>query len=466
MLAPRTLAQVAGALVVVAALLALLAIQQTDFRGDEYTYVDGARALGAALAGRGSWNVALTELIGTGWFMPGAAVMLAPLFAIVPDAGFLAVRGWMLALNLLLLVAALACFRGLPVRWSTALLLTCPALVAAWHFAAASVLPDVPAGLLSAIALVLAYRIGMGLLAGEAPSLKLLALMELALVAGLYLRGPVIVLVAAVHAVLLVLAFVSAREKVRSSGLLVAGLTAVALALLPWSIAASRHFDARVITTTNFPLVLADSFGDPEKTCFGPCADGVDIWPAWEFAQERAAATGENALTIQREMMAASLDGLTLRSYLQQAREHVADHLFDPAGWVRAQMPVSYRIPPDLRESFLTAITVLSWIIYLPFLLALLAGNLLVARSSDSARLQSVLIKSATFAMMLQPFMHKSGPRYWVMLAPLMAWSVMLLAEMRQGEQSTSGHWPGWLDHMQRAYAAGFVLLAAALLLA
>ena len=95
-----------------------------------------------------------------------------------------------------------------------------------------------------------------------------------------------------------------------------------------------------MITTTNFPLVLADSFGDPGKTCFGPCAEGVDIWPAWEFAQERAAATGENALTIQQQMMAASLDGLTLRSYLRQARGHVADHVFDPAGWVRAQMPV------------------------------------------------------------------------------------------------------------------------------
>lgn len=87
---------------ILAALATLFVMQQTDFRGDEYTCTSGARALGDALAGRAGWAFALDEVIGTGWFMPGASIILAPLYALLPEPGFLAIRARMLALAMLL----------------------------------------------------------------------------------------------------------------------------------------------------------------------------------------------------------------------------------------------------------------------------------------------------------------------------------------------------------------------------
>ena len=283
------------------------------------------------------------------------------------------------------------------------------------------------AGLLCALALVSGYRIARTMLIGEIPHWRAMAGLELWLALSLYVRGPQLLIVVGVHAVLL-LALLCGNMPRLAAGLRIGtGLAAVALMLAPWSVLVSRHFQTPVLTTTNVPLVLADSFGNPARTCFGPCGAGYDIWPAWHFAHNLAARTGQNELAVQRQMMKSSLSGLTLRTYLQKVRTHFTEFLFDPSGVADQFMRFSYAVPRLLRSPIFSTIAVLTWLIYLPFLLALLIANMLVFRRSANTQLQSLLIKVATACMFLQPFVHKAGPRYWVTFAPLMAWSAALI---------------------------------------
>ena len=352
-------------------------------------------------------------------------------------------------------------------RAHLAALLIFPALAPAWLLTGATWLPDLPAGLLTSLALVCAYPAARALVAERQPRLVDVAAMEVALVAALYLRGPALLLTLALHAMFVVLALAGGSGRWRRLAIVIAGLAGFAAALVPWSLAASRHFDARVVTTTNVPLVFADSFGDPARTCFGPCAKGQDIWPAWRYAQQRAARKGSNALTVERAMMAHSIAGLTPRAYLAKVRGNFGRLLFDPPGVVERQVSRMYRVPPDLRGTVLTLVGALTLTLYVPFMLALLLVNLLPLRTSASVRMQSVLLKLATACALAQPFVHKASARYWTGFAPLMAWAAALLwCAWRARGTSTVGEHSHWLDRIQLAYAAVFVTLGTAIMLA
>jgi hypothetical protein len=296
--------------------------------------------------------------------------------------------------------------------------------------------------------------------------------METALLFAIHARGPALALAAAVHGLLIVLALLSAGRKVPALARIGLGAALLGMLVAPWSITASRHFGEPVLTTTNVPLVLADGFGDPAKTCFGPCGEGNDIEPAWDYAQREAARHGINPLEMQRRMMANSLSGLTLRSYLVQVREHFARFLFDPLQRVRNFQPVMYGVPKAMRGTLVGAITVLTLLVYVPFLVALGLANVLVFRSGPSARLQGVLLKLGTAAMFIQPFVHKSSARYWAAFAPLMAWSAaLLLAAWRDREREAAAGHDGtlatrWLDGGQFAWTVAVCLIGGAVLLA
>ena len=91
------------ALVLLAAAVTQVAMRNTNLRGDEYTYAAGATALGDVWRGRMSWGEALDIVLGTGWFMPGATMLAAPLHALIDMPGFAALRTWMALVNLTLL---------------------------------------------------------------------------------------------------------------------------------------------------------------------------------------------------------------------------------------------------------------------------------------------------------------------------------------------------------------------------
>lgn len=442
-----------------ALLLTWFALHTTDWRGDEYTYVAGARLVAGLLTGRAASP--LPDDLAAGWFMPGLYVLGAPAFLIDPDPPLWVARGWMGLINAALSLALVRSFASLVGRRLALFLAVFPGLAPLWHVAAFSFLPDLPAGLLLAIALTLSARIGARILAGEAPRYSLVAGLQGLLIAGLFMRGPMLLPALGVPMALIVVA--AAVRHWRAAGRLAIGLAAFAAVLGSWSALVSRHFGEFVLTTTNVPLVLADSFGDPANNCVGPCPrSDDDIWPAWKHAHAVAAETGENPLAVQRRIRDRALADLTACGYLRQVREHFATFLFDPGGTLRAFLPVSYGMPRLYREPFLQLLTGLTLLTYLPFLCALLLANLAVFRRDDAHRLESILIKLATACLFLQPFVHKSSGRYWVAFAPLAAWALALLVRAWRtppGEQRPSAL-PRWYDLAQILYSATFAALA------
>jgi len=455
----------------VAVLLTWRVFFNSNLRGDEYTYVAGARALADAVMGRQPAGFDLAgQLIGTGWFMPGAYLLGTPLFMAMPDASFGLVRTWMLLVNGVLFLGVLALVRRHMGQPLAMVLLVFPGMAPLWHVSAAMHLPDLPAGLLALAAMVLAVPLAGQILRGEQLPWRRLLAMELCLLAALYLRGPMLTVVLALNCPLLVLGLASAKRRWHYGGRVLAGLALVMAGLLPWSLTVSAHFGKPVLTTTNVPLVFADGFGDPARTCFGPCQPGIDIVPAWEFARETAQAQQRNPLDVEREMMRYSIAGLTPRSYFAQAREHVGRFVLDPGGWLRNLMTMSYGIPPDLRQPIYRLLLALTLATYVPFMLMLLASNLLLFRQNDSLRVQAMLVKGVTACLCLQPFVHKSSARYWVALAPLAAWSAVLSwqAWIARPQPAAAGRSmvPRWLDAMQLLYAAVLCAVIAALVLA
>jgi hypothetical protein len=319
----------AVAVCLVGSALALFAMRKTDWRGDEYTSVAAARQLALLATGRAGFSAETAQIvIGPGWFMPGMAIVGAPLFMVMPNASPLAIRAWFCLINLVLWAHAARSFhRNLGPRALLALLLF-PTLAANWYVLAISGFPELIAGTLAICALLTAYRIGLGLLHGDLPGWGDLARFEAWSVAALYVRGPQIVPVLATHLLLIALAFGVPRARRAAIARIVAGLFVFALCLAPWSVLISRHLGAYVVTTSNVPLVLADSFGDPARTCFGPCPpQGEDIWPAWNYAHRRALRSGVNELAVQQTLMHNALAGLTVGAYLAKVRQHFATFL-------------------------------------------------------------------------------------------------------------------------------------------
>lgn len=465
-------------LVLVAAALTQGAMRNTNLRGDEFTYAAGGAALGDALRGRQSWGDALDTLVGTGWFMPGASLLAAPLYALIDTPGFAALRTWMAVLSLAMLGGTAHIMARMLGRPAGIALLICPGLVAASHIAMIAVLPDIAAGMAMAIALLAAYRLALDFAGGNRPGWRNIAVLEAALVTAIYMRGPMVLTAVVVHGVLAMIALcadVLCAEKgrrMRNVGRLALGLAAGAALVAPWSIVSTQRFGQTIITTTNFPLVIADSFGNPDKTCFGPCGVGPDIWPAWHFAQDRAAQTGRNPLDVQREMMASALEGMTPLAYLRKAKMHFGTFLFDRTGLLEDMLPQAFGLPPALRAPMLGAVALLSTLVFVPFLIALFVVNLGFFRQSTPDRLQSILLKAATACMFIQPFVHKASARYWTTFAPLAAWSAVLLwqwlarcravtvlsAEVARTPLDTV------LDVVQGIYVAVFAMVALTLL--
>jgi len=320
------------------------------------------------------------------------------------------------------------------------------------------------------MALLLLCRVSERLTQGRSLRWAEVAGIELLLAAALYLRGPMIAV--AIAANLLLGAVVFATHGWKAAGKVAVGAAGLALLLAPWSVMMSSRFGETVLTTTNVPLVLADSFGSPDRNCFGPCPPGEDIGPAWKVSESIAAHTGDRALDIQRAMMRHALKDLTPRGYLAQVRAHFATFLFDPGGQAEWYEKVMYGVPEGLRGSLTGAVRWLTLAIYLPFLAALLLANLWRFRRSDSDAVQALAIKAMTGCLLLQPFVHKTSARYWTTFAPLMAWSaVLLLRQLQTGWSSPRAgperrSLPAVFDWAQLAWTALFLGAAAAILAA
>ena len=179
--------------------------------------------------------------------------------------------------------------------------------------------------------------------------------------------------------------------------------------LAPWSIFASRTLDARVITTTTVPIVLANTFGDRDRVCFSPCDPVQDpgstrgnIWfPPMEYSREVARATGRSEVEVEQQMWTYTRPSVSAGSYAHDVIGNFWRYAGIPASFTRLLTPASVDGGP-VYWAIVTS-TYLGWAI-----LFLLGSSLLVTvvRRSTDQQVISLLTTLALGSLFTQPFVH------------------------------------------------------------
>lgn len=393
--------------------------------GDEQQYYDGARAFSNLLRD----VVALTSpdaaelernVVASGWFMPGVAMVMTPLFVVFPDAPDPLCRAYLGLATLLALVWAVRSVRKrLGPGWAT-LLVVFPGLVPSWVLMSFAAYGDLLSGLVLVVLVAHVVDLFRGLRSGEPPGWGEAVRLGLLAIAMVYLRSSTSVVLAVLGTVTLGAVLLLLRGRQRWRALAAAALAAVVFLVLlaPWSVAASRALDTRVTTTTTLPVSLGGTFGDRADLCFGPCDPDSPLWfQPLRYAREVARATGESEVDVQRQMSAYALRDLDRRDYARQAWWNIGSYYFLPANFVR------YLTPPDGRGPVGFAGQVLVWVgthaLFLPVLLLMLVSMAFAQRRSLEAQVLDALGKLCLVALFVQPFVHIAGARYWTTAGPL-----------------------------------------------
>ena len=423
----RRLDLVIGLVLLAGVLLRVLLFGQvahTPFSGDEVAYVDAGKALSNMLRDLVSLRAPDTgelsrDVIGSGWFMPGMALLLTPLYLVAPHAGPEVARAWLGVLALVVYVLALADVRRVLGRWWALGLAVVPGLVPMWLLFGYTAYGDLIAGLVATLLITRLIAILRRCASGTAPTLRDGALLGFLAIATVYLRSSSTPLVAGIGAAGLVALLWSGRRALMPM-LLAAGIFLGVLA--PWSIAASATFDTRVITTTSVPMSLANSFGDRTQVCYGMCDPGSTIWfSPVRYAREVSRATGVSEVTVLGQMSAYARRDMTMHSYARDVIVDWHNYIDKPSAFLFKLHP-----PGDRDRGVEQAITNWTQRIFTPILWLAAAGLLIVTRRSRRGQLLSVLVKIGLFGLLLQPFVHLAGSRYWTTAAPLAALSGML----------------------------------------
>ncbi len=467
---PVLLVSLVAAHVVLKLLLAPRALQ-APLQGDEVSYADGARAMANLV--RELFSSTPVDLgpprdsvIGNGWFMPGMSIVLTPVYYLFPHAGSVLVRAYLgLLTTLLLLLTVHVARRDLGYRYAVVLLIF-PGLLPMWVLYSYTAWGDLAAGMTAVILVALLVRLTRTLLAGEAPSLRFGMVLGLVAITTLYLRSSALPLVGGLLGLTLVgiIAFSHARSRRRALTTWVVALAVFAALLMPWSIAVSRTFGSRVITTTTVPLSLAVAFGDPGRACFGPCDPGNIWFHMVRYSRQVAAATGGNELEVQKHMSSYALRGVTPHSYAVDVAADANRYLLQPSGF-----EVIFRDPPGSAPDVTTALT--RWAtdaLYFLVLALSAVGIFTVVRRDVADQVLSLLLKLAGAALVLQPFLHISSPRYWPVLAPMMAalavFSMSTILERRRAVARgvplpSATATERWLTRLQLVAVAGWALV-------
>ena len=431
--------------------------------GDEQAYLNGAMALSNAVRDLFAFTSPDTaeldrNVVASGWFMPGMSIVVAPLYVVLPDAGPALVRGYCGLVTLAIYVAVLrSVVRVLGHRWAVALAVF-PGLVPMWVFFGYGAWGDLNAGLVLVLVVLRLVELYRTLRRGEAPTLRDGLVLGLLSVITLYLRSSTSVLllglgVVALLAVLLLLRGRTRLRAVASAGL--AGVTFLVL-LAPWSAYASHVLDARVVTTTTVATSKANTFGDREQVCFGPCDPDSTLWfRPLRYAREVGRATGTSEVEVLKVMSAYALQ---------------------PAVFVDHVVPAEGRGPFGTAGA--TVVKVSTWLVYFPALLLVVAALTTVTRRSVEAQVVDVLLKLCLGALLIQPFVHVAGGRYWTTAAPFLG---LLAATFLQERLVRSGRLPApdpgiagpsdaavatWLGRVQVLLAAGVAVTLVVLLAA
>lgn len=462
---------------VVLALLLLVRVWHVPEIGDEAQYVDGAKALGNLLR---DWGALRSpdraeldrSVVASGWFMPGMSAVLSPLYLLVPHAPIGVARLYLAVFHTLLLFAAVReTRRTLGHRYGVALLVF-PGLVPVWLLFASAAWGDLAAGMLVVFLLCATVRMYRGFLAGRAPSLADGLRFGLLAIATLYLRASAVPLLAGLFALFLLglVLLLRGRVRLRALGSLVLAAAAFVAVLLPWSLYASDTLGSRVVTTTTLPTVLAQSFGDRDRVCYGPCDPGSTIWFApVRYARETSRSTGVGEAVVLEQMSGYAREDTTLPGYARHVGAGFGRYTMQVSGyefWFRPGSSNRVIGPLDAVTPLVHAGT---WLLYGPAAFCGLAALFAVTRGPRDRQLTLVAVKLFTGALLVLPFVHVGGSRYWPTYAPLLAFAAVLLWEMRRdrGRHPTAaGAVETWLFRIQVLLSGltGLVVLGLALL--
>ena len=235
-----------------------------------------------------------------------------------------------------------------------------------------------------------------------------------------------------------------------------AGVAFLAI-LAPWSIGASVALDARVVTTVSVPTVRANTFGDRDQLCFGECDPGSSIWfSPLRYSREQGRAAGLSEVEIADEMSAYARQDVTSTSYARDVAINTGRYFAQPARF--ATLLRWKGSPVDIVP---LAEVVTYGLFYPASLLILVLLGARTRRSFDH-QLQLVLLKIGVMALMVQPFVHIAGPRYWTTMAPLLGLGAALLWALRRDRLADLPRLDGTVPRLLHAAQVALGLLALA----
>ena len=463
---PVVLLGLLAADVVVKVLLLPRAVH-APLQGDEIAYVNAAKVLASVvrdlLTGHHPDLTAIrVTVIGNGWFMPGMSCVLTPLFLMVPHASVEMIRLYIGVLTLVLFLVTVRETRRTLGDLFAGALLVLPGLVPMWVLYSYTVWGDLTAGLLVVIALCWLMRRARAMNAGVAPTVGQGIFFGVLCIATLYVRSSALPLVGGLLGLVFLGSVLALRGRERRHAIASWGCAVLAFGalLLPWSYAASRALDGRVVTTSTVPISVAVAFGDPDDLCFGPCDNG-NIWFSMvRYSRQVARATGASELTVQKQMSTYALRDATPHTFARAVLADTHRYVFEPSGFEAV-----FRNPPGSAPDSTSAVT--RWVtdgLYFAFLAVAAVGLLLVRRRRFEDQVLSILVKLMGAALLLQPFLHICSPRYWPVFTPLMAIAAILVVQTFRGHSVEPAGSPlasrtvtTWLIWIQVALVVGWV---------
>jgi hypothetical protein len=440
--------------------------------GDENAYVDAAKALSNLIrdiAGFASPDIVELKrsVVGNGWFLPGMPLLLTPLYLLFPDAGIASIRIYLGCLSLILWVwAVAAAYKRLGKPYACALMVF-PSLAPLWVMFSFTAWGDLYAGLVLVILLSHLFTALQKTRRNVPLSVREGIWIGALTAACLYPRSSVLPLALLVLAALLLapLVYSKGRRKTVSLPASTAAIAAFLAILLPWSITASKTLHGPVIATTTVPLSMAVAFGNKEELCFGNCGHGNLWFRAVSYSRAIASQTNTNELVVQKSMARYATRNVTPQSYAADVLGNFRRYAFNPTSFTHVFIPR----PRDaggasaIRWSFVNNATAT---LYYTFMCFMLAGWLVIARRGPDTQLASILVKMFSAGMLLQPFVHVSGGRYWTVFAPLFALSlgtiVTILVGRRPATEPTENLSHGWAEHLMTWIQVTFVVLLVA----
>lgn len=453
-----------------------MSVLDLKLTGDENAYTDAAMALSNLIRDiihlvPPNLDELRNNVISNGWFMPGMPAVLTPLYLVVPDAGSTTVRLYLGGLSLALwLWAVLSVHRHLGRAYAYALMVF-PSLVPLWIAFSFTAWGDLYAGLLLVILLCHAFTAIRRIYREGKFGLRDGIWIGVLAACSLYLRSNVSPLILLLFSFI---AFASLTSTHRGRRLrLLAGsaaaLAAFMLVVVPWSLTASYTLGAPVVTTTTVPLSMAVAFGDRNELCFGPCGKG-NIWFR-TVAYSKAVAADGNAseLTVQKEMARHAMRDTTAASYAADVFENFGRYAFNPGSFARlfamaGSSPYSRASAGQTeRESWLRTTTTVPYFI---FMALLVIAWFTVARRTLEGQIASLLVKAFSAALLVQPFVHVSGGRYWSVFGPMAAlaagflWSTWHRPHPHDVDACATSPPAVGLVVLQWAFIAGIVVLA------